>query len=79
VRSAKRLSALIDDFLDVQAIEQDRLALMREPLFAGHSAAHALRLPASESPVTAVGDRARIAQVVANLLSKRDQVLPERG
>ena len=30
-REAKRLSALIDDFLDLQAIEQDRLMLSREP------------------------------------------------
>ena len=30
-REAKRLSALIDDFLDVQAIEQDRFPLTREP------------------------------------------------
>jgi signal transduction histidine kinase len=28
---AKRLSALIDDFLDLQTIEQDRLVLAREP------------------------------------------------
>ena len=57
-REAKRLSALIDDFLDVQAIEQDRLTLTREPFsvdelleeqvrtFAGQSAAHRLRLHA---------------------------------
>jgi len=55
-REAKRLSALIDDFLDVQAIEQDRLSLGREPFsltelleeqvgtFAGQSATHSLRL-----------------------------------
>ena len=30
-REAKRLSALIDDFLDLQTIEQDRLVLAREP------------------------------------------------
>jgi signal transduction histidine kinase len=90
-REAKRLSALIDDFLDVQAIEQDRLALAREPFsvdellteqvrtFAGQSASHALRLVPCASPVTAVGDRARIAQVVANLLSNAIKYSPGGG
>ena len=90
-REAKRLSALIDDFLDVQAIEQDRLTLTREPFsvdelleeqvrtFAGQSAAHALRLEPCAAPVTAVGDRARIAQVVANLLSNAIKYSPDGG
>jgi signal transduction histidine kinase len=90
-REAKRLSALIDDFLDVQAIEQDRLALTREPFslidlleeqvrtFAGQSAAHSLRLVVPSTPLTAVGDRARIAQVVANLLSNAIKYSPGGG
>jgi two-component system phosphate regulon sensor histidine kinase PhoR len=90
-REAKRLSALIDDFLDVQAIEQDRLALTREPFslselleeqvrtFAGQSSLHALRLVVPSTPVRAVGDRARIAQVVANLLSNAIKYSPDGG
>jgi signal transduction histidine kinase/CHASE3 domain sensor protein len=90
-REAKRLSALIDDFLDVQAIEQDRLTLTREPFslgelleeqvrtFAGQSAAHSLRLVVPSRPVSAIGDRARIAQVVANLLSNAIKYSPEGG
>jgi len=90
-REAKRLSSLIDDFLDVQAFEQDRLALAREPFsvdellaeqvrtFAGQSADHQLRLVPCASPVTAVGDRARVAQVVANLLSNAIKYSPDGG
>jgi signal transduction histidine kinase/CHASE3 domain sensor protein len=90
-REAKRLSALIDDFLDVQAIEQDRLSLSREPFalgelleeqvrtFAGQSDRHALRLVVPSAPLTAVGDRARIAQVVANLLSNAIKYSPDGG
>ena len=83
--------SLIDDFLDVQAIEQDRLALAREPFsvdellaeqvrtFAGQSDAHQLGWRRATSPVTAVGDRARIAQVVANLLSNAIKYSPDGG
>ena len=90
-REAKRLSSLIDDFLDVQAFEQDRLALAREPFsvdellaeqvrtFSGQSAEHQLRLVPCASPVTAVGDRARVAQVVANLLSNAIKYSPDGG
>jgi signal transduction histidine kinase/CHASE3 domain sensor protein len=90
-REAKRLSSLIDDFLDVQAIEQDRLTLTREPFsvtelleeqvrtFAGQSAKHHVRLSPCESPTMAIGDRGRIAQVVANLLSNAIKYSPDGG
>jgi signal transduction histidine kinase len=90
-REAKRLSALIDDFLDVQAIEQDRLLLSREPFsvgdllaeqvetFSGQSQTHRLELTPSDEPAVAFGDRARIAQVIANLLSNAIKYSPEGG
>jgi signal transduction histidine kinase len=90
-REAKRLSSLIDDFLDVQAIEQDRLLLTREPFsvsdllseqvrtFSGQSQKHRLELALCSEPVVAFGDRARIAQVMANLLSNAIKYSPDGG
>lgn len=90
-REAKRLSALIDDFLDVQAIEQDRLFLSREPFsvgdllseqvrtFSGQSQQHRVELTLCPEPVAAFGDRARIAQVIANLLSNAIKYSPDGG
>jgi signal transduction histidine kinase/CHASE3 domain sensor protein len=90
-REAKRLSALIDDFLDVQAIEQDRLLLSREPFsvgdllaeqvdtFGGQSQKHRLELTPCDEPAVAFGDRARIAQVIANLLSNAIKYSPDGG
>jgi signal transduction histidine kinase len=90
-REAKRLSSLIDDFLDLQTIEERRLELVRAPfdmgalleesvaVFAGQSEAHRLELTPCESPVTALGDRARVAQVIANLLSNAIKYSPDGG
>jgi signal transduction histidine kinase len=91
-REAKRLSALIDDFLDLQSIEQDRMVLARAPFsvsellsesvatFSGQSAVHRLELlPSASDAVMAIGDRARIAQVVANLLSNAIKYSPDGG
>jgi signal transduction histidine kinase len=88
---AKRLSALIDDFLDLQTIEQDRLVLAREPFsvdellaeqvrtFAGQSVAHVVELASVPDGARAMGDRARVAQVVANLLSNAIKYSPSGG
>jgi signal transduction histidine kinase len=88
---AKRLSVLIDDFLDLQTIEQDRLVLEREPFaihhllaeqvrtFAGQSADHLIELVSAPDGATAVGDRPRVAQVVANLLSNAIKYSPDGG
>ncbi len=90
-REAKRLSALIDDFFDVQAIEQDRLMLSREAFsvgdllaeqvrtFSGQSQKHRISLSSSAEPAVAFGDRARIAQVIANLLSNAIKYSPDGG
>ena len=88
-REAKRLSGLIDDFLDVAALEQDRLVLASEPfsvmdllneqvrLFAGQSPSHRIELTPCDERVVAVGDRARVAQVLANLLSNAIKYSPD--
>lgn len=90
-REAKRLSSLIDDFLDLQTIEEQRLELALAPfdvgalleesvaVFGGQSEAHRLELSPCPSPVTAYGDRARVAQVVANLLSNAIKYSPDGG
>jgi signal transduction histidine kinase len=90
-REAQRLSALIDDFLDLQRIEEDRLRLERRPFrvdelldeqvrtFRGQSETHRLELSVEESPLLASGDRRRIAQVVANLLSNAIKYSPAGG
>jgi signal transduction histidine kinase/CHASE3 domain sensor protein len=88
---AKRLSSLIDDFLDLQTIEQDRLVLASEPFsvydllaeqvraFSGQSADHEMQLASTPDGTLALGDRARIAQVVANLLSNAIKYSPSGG
>ncbi len=88
---AKRLSSLIDDFLDLQTIEQDRLVLAREPFsvdellaeqvrtFSGQSGSHVVELASVPDGARALGDRARVAQVVANLLSNAIKYSPEGG
>jgi signal transduction histidine kinase len=90
-REASRLSVLIDDFLDLQKLEQDRMVLTRSEFsvvslleesvatFAGQSAEHTLELTPAAEPVVAFGDRARIAQVVANLLSNAIKYSPAGG
>jgi signal transduction histidine kinase len=90
-REAQRLSALIDDFLDLQRIEEDRLRLERRPFrvdelldeqvrtFRGQSETHQLELSVEQSPLLASGDRRRIAQVIANLLSNAIKYSPGGG
>ncbi|HET6548039.1 MAG TPA: ATP-binding protein [Solirubrobacter sp.] len=90
-REAQRLSALIDDFLDLQKLEQDRMELTRSEFsmvalleesvatFAGQSSSHVLELAPSAGSVVAFGDRARIAQVAANLLSNAIKYSPAGG
>jgi signal transduction histidine kinase len=86
----RRLSALLDDFLDVQRLEEGRLELgaervdmvelLREQvqLFEAQSELHKLELAASE-PLAVRGDPNRLAQVVGNLLSNAIKYSPEGG
>jgi two-component system sensor histidine kinase VicK len=88
---AKRLTHLVDDFLDLQRIEENSFTLALEPfdlgevlreqveLFAGQSEAHHVELDLPEEPSTLIGERDRIAQVVANLISNAIKYSPEGG
>ena len=48
-------------------------------LFSAHSASHALELDAPQEPAAIVGDRNRVAQVIANLLSNAIKYSPAGG
>jgi signal transduction histidine kinase len=87
----KRLTSLINDFLDLQRIEEGRLALALEPfelagvledeveLFVGQSAEHTLELMLPEEPLTVLGERDRIGRVIGNLLSNAIKYSPGGG
>jgi signal transduction histidine kinase len=89
---ARRLAGLIDDFLDLQRIEDGRLelrqelidvvALLREQeqLFAVQSTRHTLKfeLPA-DRPLPVRGDPDRLNQVLGNLISNAIKYSPDGG
>jgi signal transduction histidine kinase len=89
---ARRLSELIDDFLDLQRIaERGRLPLERRrvdlrPLvsdqarvFAAQSQAHSLAVHMPDDALVAEADPSRLKQVLANLLSNAIKYSPEGG
>jgi signal transduction histidine kinase/CheY-like chemotaxis protein len=88
---AQRLTALVDDFLDVQKIEAGRFTLALESfelgnllehqveLFSAQSRNHTLEFAAVEEPLAMVGDRNRVGQVIANLLSNAIKYSPGGG
>jgi signal transduction histidine kinase len=87
----RRLQGLIDDFLDLQRVEQgglppsmDRVALeevLREQvdLFSGQSRDHELGLVVEDPPLVVRADRDQLTRVVANLLSNAIKYSPEGG
>ena len=87
----RRLATLLDDFLNVQRIEEGRLelteelvdmkALLREQtqLFRAQSPAHELELLAPTGPLPVLGDAGRLAQVLGNLLSNAIKYSPDGG
>ena len=87
----KRLASLLDDFLDVQRIEEGRLALSQElvdmatllreqaELFMAQSARHTLEVSLREKPLLVRGDPNRLAQAVGNLLSNAIKYSPDGG
>jgi signal transduction histidine kinase len=87
----RRLSSLLNDFLDVERLEEGQLELARElidlrnvvgdqtRLFAGQSSKHELDVALPEQPLIVLGDPNRLAQVMANLLSNAIKYSPEGG
>jgi signal transduction histidine kinase len=87
----RRLSSLLNDFLDVERLEEGQLELSRElidlrnvvgdqtRLFTGQSSKHELELDLPEQPLIVLGDPNRLAQVVANLLSNAIKYSPDGG
>jgi signal transduction histidine kinase len=87
----RRLATLLDDFLNVQRIEEGRLeldddvidmkALLREQtqLFRAQSPRHTLELRVPSGPLPVLGDAGRLAQVLGNLLSNAIKYSPDGG
>jgi signal transduction histidine kinase len=87
----RRLSSLLNDFLDAEMLEEGQLELSRElidmgklvdeqvQLFRGQSEKHELDIVLPPKPLPVRGDPRRLAQVVANLLSNAIKYSPEGG
>jgi signal transduction histidine kinase len=91
-QQGRRLAALLDDFLNVQRIEEGRLQLAAEhvdlgavlaeqvALFGAESERHTLELALPPAPLPVVlGDPNRLSQVVGNLLSNAIKYSPDGG
>ena len=89
---ARRLSQLIDDFLDVRSIEEGRFERARESsstwecccsdeatLYSLQSEKHELALDLPETPLPVLGNADRLRQVIGNLLSNAIKYSPQGG
>jgi signal transduction histidine kinase len=88
---ARRLAALLEDFLDIQRIEHAGVDLATErvdladlldeqaQLYGAQSPKHRLAVELAERPLTIRGDPGRLAQVVGNLLSNAIKYSPDGG
>ena len=88
---ARRLTALLDDFLDVQRLEEGPLELAlglvdvssllrtQVALYSAESDKHWLELRLPEEPLLVEGDAGRLAQVFSNLISNAIKYSPEGG
>ena len=87
----RRLASLVNDFLDVQRLDEGKLTLAQDlvdmgrilreqtELFAGQSPDHLLKVSLPETPLAVRGDENRLSQVVANLLSNAIKYSPDGG
>ena len=88
---ARRLTALLDEFLDVQRLEGGPLDLAlgdvdvsslvrtQVALFSAESDKHWLELHLPDEPLVVEGDAGRLAQVFSNLISNAIKYSPEGG
>ena len=90
-REAERLSSLVDDFLDLQGLDQARFRIAPRELdvrdivreqastYAGRAEQHEIRVEVPEEPVRVLADALRVGQVVGNLLSNAVKYSPDGG
>lgn len=92
-RQVTHLVRLVDDLLDVSRITRGKIRLQREVLDVAavvanavetsrpliHSHGHQLTVSLPEHPMRVVGDSARLAQVLANLLNNAAKYTPDGG
>ncbi|MGK2939192.1 MAG: ATP-binding protein [Solirubrobacteraceae bacterium] len=90
-REAQRLSSLVDDFLDLQGMDQARFRIVPTKLdvrdvvrqqvsvYTGRDDAHPIRVHVPESPAVAMADELRVGQVLGNLLSNAIKYSPDGG
>jgi signal transduction histidine kinase len=88
---ARRLSELIDEFLDVRRIEEGRFERAQElidmapllqeeaQLYSAQSPKHQLALELPDAPLPVMGNPDRLRQVIGNLLSNAIKYSPEGG
>jgi signal transduction histidine kinase/DNA-binding response OmpR family regulator/CHASE3 domain sensor protein len=88
---AVRLTALINNFLDLQRIEAGGFTLSIEPLdlgpllrqavelYAGQSGNHEITLELADEPLRVAADEDRIAQLIGNLVSNAIKYSPAGG
>jgi two-component system OmpR family sensor kinase len=88
---ARRLSTLVEDFLDLQRIEEGHLELKQELIdmagllrdeahvFGAQSAQHTFKLALPDASLPVYGDPSRLKQVVGNLLSNAIKYSPQGG
>jgi signal transduction histidine kinase/ActR/RegA family two-component response regulator len=88
---AARLTALVNDFLDLHRIEHGAFDVTLEPVdvaellreqvgvFSAQSTLHSLGADLPETPLIVLGERNRLAQVFANLLSNAIKYSPRGG
>jgi two-component system, OmpR family, sensor kinase len=88
---ARRLATLIEDFLDLQRIEEGHLELKQElvdlaavlrkeaSVLAEHSARHTLKFALPDDRLTVYGDESRLTQVIGNLVSNAIKYSPGGG
>ncbi len=92
-RQVAHMTRLVDDLLEISRITRDKIELRREPLLlsaiieeAIESArplitqrGHELSVVLAEEPIPLQGDRARLVQVIANLLTNAAKFTPPNG
>lgn len=89
-REARRLSSLVDDFLDLQGLDQARFRIVPTKLDVrevvreqasvyARDDAHPIRLELPDAPVEVLADELRIGQVLGNLLSNAIKYSPGGG